>query len=559
MLVRLGQFTVRRRRSILIASVVLFALAGAIGGGVAEPPLVGRLRRPGGRVDPGRRGPRRGVPRRASPTSSCWSRPTAATSTPAAAAAAGQALTAELAAEPGVDAGQLLLDAWATSPPLRSNDGRQALVLARIARRRGRGRRPHRDPLPRLHPPDATSSTCRVGGQAEVFRQIGTHGRGGPGQGRGGGHPHHPAPAGRRLRQRRRRRRCPWASACCRSSAPSWCCGCIAELTTVSIFALNLTTAMGLGLAIDYSLFVVSRFREELRNGLEPADGRRPHGPHRRPHRRVQRGHGGRLAGRHARVPAGLPALVRLRRHRRGGPGRRRLGGRPARGCWPSSATASTSGRCSAASPKEVGEGFWHRLAMTVMRRPVVIGGSVVALLARPRPALPPRPARPARRPGPAHRRPAAARCRTRSAPTSRPTRPARSQVVAAGTGDPTGRHRRDRRLRRRPVPPRRAWPGSTPSPAPTSAAPQVAPPNAASARFAARRRHVVLGGPVGRAALGRGRGAGRTTSATSTPPFAGGGGGPVGRAGRLQGRPSSAGCRWPPASSPSSPSWCCS
>ena len=39
----------------------------------------------------------------------------------------------------------------------------------------------------------------------------------------------------------------------------------------VSIFALNLTTAMGLGLAIDYSLFVVSRFREELRTGSSRA------------------------------------------------------------------------------------------------------------------------------------------------------------------------------------------------------------------------------------------------------------------------------------------------
>jgi uncharacterized membrane protein YdfJ with MMPL/SSD domain len=36
------------------------------------------------------------------------------------------------------------------------------------------------------------------------------------------------------------------------------------ELTTVSIFALNLVTGLGLGLAIDYSLFVVSRYREEM-------------------------------------------------------------------------------------------------------------------------------------------------------------------------------------------------------------------------------------------------------------------------------------------------------
>ncbi|MFG3620790.1 MMPL family transporter [Nocardia sp. NPDC047654] len=41
--------------------------------------------------------------------------------------------------------------------------------------------------------------------------------------------------------------------------------------TDVSIYALNMTTAMGLALAIDSSLFIVSRFREELARGLDPA------------------------------------------------------------------------------------------------------------------------------------------------------------------------------------------------------------------------------------------------------------------------------------------------
>ncbi|MGK2955110.1 MAG: MMPL family transporter [Solirubrobacterales bacterium] len=36
------------------------------------------------------------------------------------------------------------------------------------------------------------------------------------------------------------------------------------EVGSVSIFALNLTTGLGLGLAIDYSLFIVSRYREEI-------------------------------------------------------------------------------------------------------------------------------------------------------------------------------------------------------------------------------------------------------------------------------------------------------
>ncbi|HKG36190.1 MAG TPA: MMPL family transporter [Solirubrobacterales bacterium] len=36
------------------------------------------------------------------------------------------------------------------------------------------------------------------------------------------------------------------------------------EVGSISIFALNLTTGLGLGLAIDYSLFIVSRYREEI-------------------------------------------------------------------------------------------------------------------------------------------------------------------------------------------------------------------------------------------------------------------------------------------------------
>ena len=39
--------------------------------------------------------------------------------------------------------------------------------------------------------------------------------------------------------------------------------------TDVSIFSINLVTALGLGLAIDYSLLIVSRFREELQSGRD--------------------------------------------------------------------------------------------------------------------------------------------------------------------------------------------------------------------------------------------------------------------------------------------------
>ncbi|MFF4260666.1 MMPL family transporter [Streptomyces virginiae] len=44
----------------------------------------------------------------------------------------------------------------------------------------------------------------------------------------------------------------------------------LGSVTDVSVFALNLTTALGLGLGIDYGLLVVSRFREELAAGFLP-------------------------------------------------------------------------------------------------------------------------------------------------------------------------------------------------------------------------------------------------------------------------------------------------
>ena len=43
----------------------------------------------------------------------------------------------------------------------------------------------------------------------------------------------------------------------------------LGDAMDVSIFAINLTTALGLGLSIDYALLMVSRFREELGKGVD--------------------------------------------------------------------------------------------------------------------------------------------------------------------------------------------------------------------------------------------------------------------------------------------------
>src|SRR2546430_5095387 len=40
----------------------------------------------------------------------------------------------------------------------------------------------------------------------------------------------------------------------------------------MSVFVLNITTMVGLGVGIDYSLLIVTRFREELNRGLSSVD-----------------------------------------------------------------------------------------------------------------------------------------------------------------------------------------------------------------------------------------------------------------------------------------------
>ena len=77
----------------------------------------------------------------------------------------------------------------------------------------------------------------------------------------------------------------------------------VAQQIEMSIFVLNIATMLGLALAIDYSLFIVSRYREELRRGRSVGDAVERAVGDRRQGRRVQR------AGRGDR-PVG-PAAVR--------------------------------------------------------------------------------------------------------------------------------------------------------------------------------------------------------------------------------------------------------
>ncbi len=150
--------------------------------------------------------------------------------------------------------------------------------------------------------------------------------------------------------------------------------------TEVSIFALNLTTALGLGLAIDYSLFVVSRFREELAAGWEPADAVR---------RTV------RTAGRTVLFSAGTVAvslaallvfpLAFLRSFAYAGIAVVGLAAVGAVLVLP--ALLAVLGRrvdrlrVRRVRPVTAGSGMWHRIATTVMRRPLPIATATMALL----------------------------------------------------------------------------------------------------------------------------------------------------------------------------------
>ncbi|MGA8116952.1 MAG: MMPL family transporter [Actinocatenispora sp.] len=171
----------------------------------------------------------------------------------------------------------------------------------------------------------------------------------------------------------------------------------LTHVTSVSTYALNLTTALGLGLAIDYSLFMLTRYREELaqRGAHTHADRATVHDAIAATLRSAGRtvlfsavtvalgmaallvfpldflksfAYGGVAVVLLAAVGAVLvlPALLAL------------LGTRvntldvlaPLRRRWRARRRASAGGG-----------GFWHNLAVRVMRRPVPFGLGVIVLL----------------------------------------------------------------------------------------------------------------------------------------------------------------------------------
>ena len=158
----------------------------------------------------------------------------------------------------------------------------------------------------------------------------------------------------------------------------------VAQVTDVSIYSINLTTALGLGLAIDYSLFIVSRFREELAAGRSSDDA---------VVRTVETA-GRTVAFSALIVAASLSALLVfplyfLRSFAYAGTAvvlsaaAGALLTLPALLAVLGSRVNAWSFRRHATVPGGAGggHGFWHRLAGAVMRRPVPVATGVVVLL----------------------------------------------------------------------------------------------------------------------------------------------------------------------------------
>jgi RND superfamily putative drug exporter len=377
MLTRLAEFLVRRRRRVLVTAVIGFLAAGVGGGNVAEH-LSG-----GGFEDPGAESTQatdilNDSFDQGEPNVVLLVTAEAGSVDAGDVAAAGTALTEEIGAEEGVDAA---VSYWSlgSPPPLRSRDGSQALVLARIAGSDDEVDERVEEIGPKYARPANGVIKVEVGGMAETFRQMGSTIEADLGRAELLALPFilvllvlvFGSVVAATL---------PLAVGILAIIGAFLGIRVIAAVTDVSIFALSLITFLGLGLAIDYSLFIVSRFREELRRGLEP---------HAAVVRTVQTAGRTVLFGA-ATVAISLSALLIfpmyfLRSFAYGGIAVVAVSAVSAVIVLPA-LLAVLGHRVDKwvlwhRPTKNVGEGFWHRIALLVMRRPISVGVAVTAFL----------------------------------------------------------------------------------------------------------------------------------------------------------------------------------
>ena len=139
------------------------------------------------------------------------------------------------------------------------------------------------------------------------------------------------------------------------------------QVTDVSVYSIQIVTMLAVGLAVDYALLVVYRFREERAVDPEVGRGRAADRRHRRPYRPVLRPDRRGRAGRADRLPGPVPALDGHRRHGRG----RCVDLLAALTLLPA-LLALFGKRIKPQAPRPAGVGVFARLARIVQRRPAV-------------------------------------------------------------------------------------------------------------------------------------------------------------------------------------------
>ncbi|HZP31574.1 MAG TPA: MMPL family transporter [Acidimicrobiia bacterium] len=378
MLARLGRFTFRHRRAVLVASLLFVVASFAVASGVAD-----RLTT-GGFADPNAESERAASildhefhTKDPNLVLLVTAKHGATVDDPAV-AAAGARITSELAATRHL---RQVASYWSLqdAPPLKSRDGHQALVLgvisgsdSQVADRIGA----ISDHFTR----DTSTVRVAVGGRAEVNHQVNDQIQSDLVRAEGLAFPitlvllvivfGSLVAAG-----------LPLLVGVVAIAGSFLALFGISSVTSVSVYSLNLTTAMGLGLAIDYSLFIVSRYREELRAGGDIEDAIV----------RTVRTAGRTVLGSALTVAVALGALMLfplafLRSFAYAGIAVSLLAAAGAVVALP--ALLAVLGRRVDSlrlfrhrDPKPVGEGVWHRVATLVMRRPVPIATAVILLL----------------------------------------------------------------------------------------------------------------------------------------------------------------------------------
>jgi RND superfamily putative drug exporter len=375
-LTRLAQFTIRRRRLVLVFAVVGFAVAGARGGSVAEHLSSGGFDDPASESSQAKNILEDHF-NTGSPNLVLLVKADSGTVDGRTLARAGQRLTERLAAEPGVTD---VASYWSlgSPPPLRSTDAKDALVVARIEGDQDQIVKRGGELADELAGPIA-GGHVEAGGVGPTFHEV------------------------QKTIERDLVRAelialpitillllfifrgavaaaLPLVIGALSVVGTFVVLRTLASITEVSVFALNLTTAMGLGLAIDYSLFVISRYREELAAGFDPNPALV----------RTVRTAGRTVAFSALTVAASLCALLVfplsfLRSFAYAGVAVAIIAGLCAVVVLP--ALLAVVGRridslaLRHRPVKPVDQGMWHRIAATVMRRPIPIATAVIIVL----------------------------------------------------------------------------------------------------------------------------------------------------------------------------------